>query len=639
MNPEFTQTQGVFPKPIRVAAFFAGAGGLDLGFDQAGFDVVYATDFVPQCAETLRVNSSSALRSAPEVVCADIRSLRKNDLPTDIDFVIGGPPCQSFSASGRRAGGAAGTLDSRGTLFEAYCRVLSWLKPKGFLFENVRGILATNGGEDWERIQEAFRELGYTISFRVLDALDYGAPQQRERLFLVGHRADQTFLFPEPLFGPDSSDGRPHITASEALEGIVNSEDIDALYLRDGKYSHLLPLVPPGSNYLHFTAKRGFPNPVFAYRSRFSDFLYKADPGLPVKTLIASPGKYTGPFHWDSRYFTVAEYKRLQGFPDEYEITGSRSDAIKQIGNSVSPKIAYILARAIAVQIFGADLPISLLPASASLSFDKRKSAKAKNTRQLHAKVDQTMTAMTQAFSLHEYTSRVEPTTTPIGRHNTKVIKTEDGIAISVRADGSRKLFAKMTIRLPGIVPPENAKSAPRDAFIHVELFGESPHSIQTMWNAIDEWVIKSSNFHSLFELYGHFTEPHPIFEILTFSVYSEHPIARFAQHCSDFSNCSVHLKKSHLTGIFGSSMGKRSFLDIVEILRNYRFDIRCFETNIAMPKDKYMVAYPFTLPLRKQMNFSVKRKESPLAVSFTTDKHLFDSIQDESDNESTITI
>ncbi|WP_195840072.1 DNA cytosine methyltransferase, partial [Stenotrophomonas maltophilia] len=109
---------------VRVAAFFAGAGGLDLGFDQAGFDVVYATDFIPQCTETIRANSSKSIQSAPEVVCADIRTLKQSDLPSDIDFVIGGPPCQSFSASGRRAGGAAGTLDSRGTLFEAYCRVL-----------------------------------------------------------------------------------------------------------------------------------------------------------------------------------------------------------------------------------------------------------------------------------------------------------------------------------------------------------------------------------------------------------------------------------------------------------------------------------------------------------------------------------
>ena len=596
---------------VRVAAFFAGAGGLDLGFDQAGFDVVYATDFIPQCTETIRANSSKSIQSAPEVVCADIRTLKQSDLPSDIDFVIGGPPCQSFSASGRRAGGAAGTLDSRGTLFEAYCRLLSWLKPKGFLFENVRGILATNGGKDWARIQQAFKELGYTISFRVLDALDYGAPQQRERLFLVGHRADRSFLFPAPLFGPDSQSGQPHVTAGRALEGVVQTEDVAALCLKDGKYAHLLPLVPPGSNYLHFTSKRGYPNPVFAYRSRFSDFLYKADPNLPIKTLIASPGKYTGPFHWDSRYFSVAEYKRLQGFPDDYIVTGSRSDAIKQIGNSVSPKIAFALAQSIATQIFDIDTGIELLPADAPLSFDKRKSAKARNTRRLHAIVDESKGAMASSFSIFDYETRIEPTLAPAGKKNTKVTRVKDGVNISVRSDGSKKLFARMTMRLPGIMP--TSEGDPTDGYVRIEVFGESPHSIQTMWNAIDDWVIRSSNFHSLFELYGHFTEPHPIFEIDNFVTHSTHPIATFAKHCSKFENCSTHLKRSHLTDLFGSSLGTNNFLDIVEILRGYRFDIRCFETNIAMPKDKYMVAYPFTLPHRKQMNFSVKRRQTVL--------------------------
>ncbi len=612
MNPGFKSIQKLSNKPIRVAAFFAGAGGLDLGFDQAGFEVVYATDFVPQCAETLRANSSGPMSSAPEVVCADIRTLTQMDLPSDIDFVIGGPPCQSFSASGRRAGGAAGTLDSRGNLFEAYCRILSWLKPKGFLFENVRGILATNGGEDWKRIQAAFEDLGYAISFRVLDALDYGAPQQRERLFLVGHQTGQEFLFPRPTFGPDSVEGRPHVTAGEALNDIVDSEDIEALFLKDGKYSHLLPMVPPGSNYLHFTAKRGHPTPVFAYRSRFSDFLYKADPSHPIKTLIASPGKYTGPFHWDSRYFTVNEYKRLQGFPDDYVITGSRADAIKQIGNSVSPKIAFALANAIAVQIFDADRPISLLPADSLLSFDKRKSAKAQKTRILHESVGLMGSTITPAFNLGSYTSRVEPTSISGGRQNVTVVHDAGNVTISVRSDSSRKLFAKMAMRIPASLSAKEEGGSAQDAYIKVELFGEAPHSIQTMWNAIDEWVIRSSNFHSLFELYGHFTEPHPIFEIESFTAHSAHPIAEFAAHCSKFENCSVHLDRKHLTHMFGTSFGRKSFTDLVEILRRYRFDIRCFETNIAMPKDKYMVAYPFTLPLRKQMNFSIKKRKSP---------------------------
>ena len=175
------------------------------------------------------------------------------------------------------------------------------VQPRAFVFENVRGILGTNGGDDWRAIVATFEQLGYCLSYRILDALDYGAPQQRERMVLVGHQLDGEFLFPRPLFGPDSLTQQPHVTAGQALAKLQNTEELAPLMLSSGKYAALLPQVPPGDNYLYFTAKRGHPKPVFAYRSRFSDFLYKANPASQVKTLIARPGKYTGPFHWDSR--------------------------------------------------------------------------------------------------------------------------------------------------------------------------------------------------------------------------------------------------------------------------------------------------------------------------------------------------
>ena len=179
-------------------------------------------------------------------------------------------------------------------------------------------------------------------------------------MFLVGHKLDRDFLFPEPTYGPDSVSRRPHKTAGDALEHIQEDEDLSSLKLDGGKYSHLLPLVPPGQNYLFFTEKRGYPKPIFAYRSRFSDFLYKANPDAPVKTIIASPGKYTGPLHWENRYFSVREYMRLQGFPDTFKLSGERADKIRQIGNSVSPHIAYPMAIAIAKQIFGVNVPCLL---------------------------------------------------------------------------------------------------------------------------------------------------------------------------------------------------------------------------------------------------------------------------------------
>jgi DNA (cytosine-5)-methyltransferase 1 len=593
---------------IKVISFFTGAGGLDLGFDLAGFDVVYATDIDPLCCKTLSTNLGGMLSKNTAIEQSDIREIDPSTLPPNIDLIIGGPPCQSFSASGRRAGGAAGRLDDRGTLFEAYCKIIAYVQPKAFLFENVRGILGTNNGEDWNAIVAAFRDIGYRLSYRILDALDYGAPQQRERMIMVGHKLDCDFLFPRPLFGSDSINNSAYITSGEALENIVNDdEDKDALILRNGKYAHLLPLVPPGENYLFFTTKRGCPNPVFAYRSRFSDFLYKASPDTPIKTLIASPGKYTGPFHWGNRCFTVKEYMRLQGFPDDYLFEGDRTGRVKQIGNSVSPKLSRQLAIAIAKQIFGKKHGIELLPSDYVLSFDSRKGKKAAKTREIHTSVAKQSKSSSGMFRFSEYESLVTPSETIAKKSNVSV-KVDGNIAkISVRADFSRKLFAKMTIVIGKTEESIFDDHIEPEAILEVSAYGETEYTIQTMWNAIDDWVIRSSNFHSLFELYGHFTEPHPVFKITRFTTKSDVPIADFARHVANFQNCSKYLPRQHLTSLFGVRFGASNFIDLVKMLRSYRFDIRCHETNIAMPTDVYMVSYPFTLPFGKQMNFSVK--------------------------------
>lgn len=590
---------------IKVISFFTGAGGLDLGFDLAGYDVLYATDIDGPSCKTLKENLGTLLSESTFVEQADIRKIDPSTLPKGVDLVIGGPPCQSFSASGRRAGGAAGRLDARGTLFEAYCKIIDYVAPKAFLFENVRGILGTNKGKDWEAIVEAFKNIGYSISYRILDALDYGAPQQRERMILVGHKLGHDFLFPRPLYGPDSMSGTPHITSGEALEGIVEDEDTENLILRNGKYAHLLPLVPPGENYLFFTAKRGYQNPVFAYRSRFSDFLYKANPNAPIKTLIASPGKYTGPFHWENRCFTVKEYMRLQGFPDGYKFFGERSDKIKQIGNSVSPKLSYVMALAIAKQIFGKKIDLELLETSAVLSFDSRKGRKAAKTREIHTSVAKTKRGDSSAFRLYEYTSHVAPTAL-LGAENIVVNIDGNTAKIKVKSDSSRKIFASMELEIFDTEEQLASNSKP-SVILDVTAYGKSEHTIQTMWNAIDDWVIKSSNFHSLFELYGHFTEPHPVFRIKNFKTNSNEPIASFSKHIANFDNCSKYFPREHLIQLFGSKFGESNFIPLVKLLRSYRFDIRCYETNIAIPKDVYMVSYPFTLPYGKQMNFTIR--------------------------------
>lgn len=594
-------------RKIRTLSLFSGGGGLDIGFEKAGFDILFATDFNHECCETLKLNTGTTLSKDLQVVEADITKLDYSLLPENVDMIIGGPPCQSFSASGRRAGGAAGKLDQRGNLFVSYCNVVKHVKPKAFLFENVRGILGTNKGEDFKDIVAAFASLGYTIDYRILDAEDYGVPQQRERMFIVGHKLGKPFLFPRPIYGPDSTDNRPYISVSEAIEDVVFTEnDAEETRFEGGKYSHLLPLVPPGSNYLHFTAKRGYPEPIFAYRSRFSDFLYKANPDAPVKTLIASPGKYTGPLHWDNRYLTVSEYKRIQGFPDEHIFFGDRTDQIRQIGNSVCPKIAYYLALAIREEIFNVPSGIEYLPVDYVLSFDKRKGQKAQRTREIHqAVVERSMTQNDYAFHLIEYEDRISPTTIKAGNNLKVVVSGEDSVTLTVKCDATQKIQAKMSIVVYDGIRKD------RKIALSVIVKGNEEHNIQTMWNAVDSWVKKSSHFHSLVELYGHFTEPHPIFEVKEFDIRTSLSTFQFAKHCMNFDNCSVYFPKEHLLSMWKDAFKKENFVELAKTLRSYRFDVRCHETNIAIPQGVYMVAYPFALPYDKQMNFIVKDGDS----------------------------
>lgn len=358
---------------INVLSLFSGAGGLDIGFHDAGFNITHAVEIDERFAQSLTANAAKGgYIDGTNVVCKDIRdfSLPKG---TKVDFIIGGPPCQTFSAAGRRASGVLGTQDERGTLFQEYVRLLNELQPEGFLFENVYGIVGAEAGKPWAEIQQAFSNAGYRIESRIVDAADYGVAQHRERLIIVGTKSG-SYRFPRPTHGPDSPKGKLLVSAEQVLEG-SGSFETEADYQLGGRYGHLLEQIPPGLNYSYFTEELGHPKPIFAWRSKFSDFLYKAAPEKPVRTLKAQGGQYTGPFHWRSRPFSVAELKRLQSFPDAYKIEGGRQVAIHQIGNSVPPQLSRVLALTVLEQIFDVSIPICLptLEAHEELGFRKRK--------------------------------------------------------------------------------------------------------------------------------------------------------------------------------------------------------------------------------------------------------------------------
>src|SRR5207249_2053769 len=134
-----------------------------------------------------------------------------------------------------------------------------------------------------------------------------------------------------------ADNAQPHVTTRHALHGVKS--DPEPSEKVDGRYGHLLPEIPPGDNYLHFTKERGYPRPLFKWRSRYWTFLLKLHPERPATTIQAQPGPYVGPFHWQNRRLRVPELKRLQGFPDDYEFVGGRRSAQVQLGNAVPPPL------------------------------------------------------------------------------------------------------------------------------------------------------------------------------------------------------------------------------------------------------------------------------------------------------------
>jgi len=350
----------------RIISLFSGAGGLDYGFEAAGFKTAVAVEMDANCCETLRRNRKFAVieRSIHEVPSEELLDLAGAD-PGDIDLVIGGPPCQPFSKSGYWASGDSKRLDDpRAQTLTAYMRVVEDTLPKAFVLENVAG-LAFNGKEEGldfllDTIRDINRRTGasYQPCFKVLRAADYGVPQLRERFFLVAAREGQSLSFPAPTHAPAVEDDAqltidqlpPYRTAWDALADVKPDPGED-LAVR-GKWADLLPSVPEGQNYLWHTA-RGGGQPLFGWRRRFWCFLLKLAKNRPSWTLQAQPGPATGPFHWESRRLSMRELCRLQTFPDDVEIYGSHGAVQKQLGNAVPSLLAEVLGRAVRAQLLG----------------------------------------------------------------------------------------------------------------------------------------------------------------------------------------------------------------------------------------------------------------------------------------------
>ena len=341
---------------MRAVSLFSGAGGLDAGLRQAGFEIVLANELEPSFCESHSLNFPDTKIHQGSV--SDLTAVRLRKLlgrSPRIDLLVGGPPCPPYSKSRfYRTEMPRGLDDPVGEeTLTGYLNSLRVLQPRAFLLENVAGMSfgVHRAALDWA-LQVA-ADLGYETSWQVLNAADFGVPQIRQRMFLVGTR-DGAFAWPAPSHGKEPDDSapsivKPWVTAGEAIGDLDTPENADDTgHFAGGKHHDLLKQIPPGQNYLYFTAERGHPEPQFKWRSRYWSFLLKLSPELPSWTIQARRSNNMGPLHWRNRILRVEEVMRLQSFPDDWKLTGTVERQWRQVGNAVPPLLARRMGEALA---------------------------------------------------------------------------------------------------------------------------------------------------------------------------------------------------------------------------------------------------------------------------------------------------
>lgn len=317
---------------------FAGAGGLALGIEKAGFDTLGLIEFDRDASDTLKCN-----RPEWKVINDDIANISCLDLPEyfnleigELDLLSGGAPCQSFSYAGKRLG----LEDARGTLFYHYAKFLEQLQPKMFLFENVKGLLSHDKGKTYRVITDIFQSCGYSIKYKVLNAWDYGVAQKRERLITIGIRNDLTdkitFDFPAP----------------HKYKPILRDILLDCPKSEGSSYSEykrkIFELVPPGGYWRDIPEDiaREYMKSCWYMEGGRTGILRRLSLDEPSLAVLTSPSqKQTDRCHpLEARPFTIRENARCQSFPDDWQFCGSVGSQYKQVGNAVPVNLAYEIA-------------------------------------------------------------------------------------------------------------------------------------------------------------------------------------------------------------------------------------------------------------------------------------------------------
>jgi DNA (cytosine-5)-methyltransferase 1 len=359
---------------LPVVDLFAGAGGLSIGATEAGGVVKASIELDPTACQTLSKNG----RLHGAVANTDVSELSGDDLrriaglsSADPLIVIGGAPCQPFSKAAYwvengeearyRRSRAAGEQtekpqinseprpDERRNLVMEFWRLINESNANGFVFENVPSIRHPKNRPVLDAFKNAAEQAGFYVTETLGKAVEHGVAQKRERVFLLGSKLRQPEIpaATHSLPGKEDQYLLPTFSTGEALDGFEDERFFEPEEVVQGKWADHLKSVPPGWNYKAHTAWAGHPNPTFVTETRFWNFLLKLDPAKPSWTLAASPGPWTGPFHWSSRRLRTVEMAALQGFPIDYEFAGSRRERVRQLGNAVPPPLAKAMVTAV----------------------------------------------------------------------------------------------------------------------------------------------------------------------------------------------------------------------------------------------------------------------------------------------------
>ena len=331
-----------------VIDLFCGCGGFSLGFEQAGYEVLLAIDAWQDALDTYKHN-----RTTDHTFCADLKNLNPQDVRArinnkSVDVIIGGPPCQGFSVAGKRI-----IEDERNTLYKNFVSFVGYYKPKAFVMENVPNILSIGNGVVRDQILKDFTDLGYTVTYQIITASDFGVPQNRRRAVFVGLR-NEKFVFPlptieVPVTALDALSDLPEFSVEEGGQYPIEPQSDFQIMMRKSctrVYNHditihtartqkIISMVPDGGNY------KDLPQELWSTRKVHIAWT-RLNSKKPSFTIDCGHNHH---FHYKyNRVPTVRESARLQSFPDNFIFLGNKGSQLKQVGNAVPPMMAKALA-------------------------------------------------------------------------------------------------------------------------------------------------------------------------------------------------------------------------------------------------------------------------------------------------------